>query len=1089
MSGDGRGLGDSSNVMASAETEEDASDGNRVRVAVRCRPFNPREEALASTSCVRMSDAKTTITHPSTGAETTFTFDHSFWSHDRSPDAPPFATQGSVFDAVGAEVLESAWKGYNVCLFAYGQTGSGKSYSMVGPPGGSSNLEDEGIVPRACREIFSRLEKAERERNTSWSVDVTMIEIYDEKVYDLLVAAETPPADAPEPPPRRPALKVRQHPIKGPYVEGLEPRTATSYEEIAALTALGERRRTVAATGMNETSSRAHAVTELTVTRVERRTNGDGSVTREEVETRSRVSLVDLAGSERVDGTGATGARLKEGAAINKSLSALGNCVAALAEKSSARARGAGETKSVVPYRDSVLTSLLRDCLGGNARCVMIAALSPASVNYDETLSTLRFADRARNVVSTATVHRESTIPGAAEARIRAQALEAVREARGGDARGGETKPSDAVSIDPELEKALERAIALAEEATEMAEDFDAGVAFTPTLVDAQSATLRIRAPRETRGGGGSPDDASSFEHELECAIDVHWHDTGRKSIWPVASLASRLDDWREVYRAWREGELFTSEAADAVRSGARREVSTEMRKLGVAHLSTEPLAYCLDTETAYPAIVGPDGERRGTLEVSAVPCSRDGAPLGESAATNDPESLLGKPLYFLVRVKRATGLPRTAIGPDEGAGEDGNAGGAGRAASERTADRPQTGQVTATLRVRYHGDLGPGWGAVHATPPVPVVAVHESKGSARFRGFRGGSSGGTVGGAAAVLRYERTHSCPSITPEVLDSLRNGRVAFDVYLQHDGGAGAGAAASGDLARPSTADITRLRRKALETAPPSLIPPKRPPSPVLEAEEEKEEEESDASSSRDASSAVDSASDSETSDSARSRSSYDSYDSEGSFDRDAYEAYWDGEEAKHAEALRSPFKMFPGWGASVSPAPSPGGRAGTRKSPLNESRVAFADAGESTDVAFIDDALESTTLDALANRLEAAIDTPGATPSGSPAPVGKSASSRASPSAMSPLRMVASALSSPVAVKSPLHKGKVAVDEAADPPVSGGAGWVPDRHEKKPKAARQPRDLAEKPKEPKPPPPREPTGFGAASFLRMGKKKT
>ena len=415
--------------MASAETEEDASDGNRVRVAVRCRPFNPREEALASTSCVRMSDAKTTITHPSTGAETTFTFDHSFWSHDRSPDAPPFATQGSVFDAVGAEVLESAWKGYNVCLFAYGQTGSGKSYSMVGPPDGSSSPEDEGIVPRACREIFSRLQKAEREGNTSWSVDVTMIEIYDEKVYDLLVSAETPPANAIEPEfngkptPRRPGLKVRQHPIKGPYVEGLEPKTATSYEAIAALMATGEANRTVAATGMNETSSRAHTVVELTVTRVER----SGT---EDIETRSRVSLVDLAGSERVDGTGATGARLKEGAAINKSLSALGNCIAALAEKSSAKKKKEKDSSKLVPYRDSVLTSLLRDCLGGNARCVMIAALSPASVNYDETLSTLRFADRARNVVSTATVHRESAIPGASEARIRAQALEAVREAR-----------------------------------------------------------------------------------------------------------------------------------------------------------------------------------------------------------------------------------------------------------------------------------------------------------------------------------------------------------------------------------------------------------------------------------------------------------------------------------------------------------------------------------------------------------------------------------------------------------------------------------------------------------------------------------
>jgi hypothetical protein len=243
--------------------------------------------------------------------------------------------------------------------------------------------------------------------------------------------------------------------------------------------------------------------------------------------------------------------------------------------------------------------------------------------------------------------------------------------------------------------------------------------------------------------------------------------------------------------------------------------------------------------------------------------------------------------------------------------------------------------------------------------------------------------------------------------------------------------------------------------------------------VLEAEEKEEEESGD--SSRGASSS-EADSDDESARSYSSYASYSSYDSEGSFDRDAYEAYWDGEEAKHAEALRSPFKMFPGWGASVSPAPSPGGDAReTRKSPLNESRVAFADEEEALGVAFIDDALEATTLDALASRLEAAIDTPDPTPSGSPAPGGKGkpGSARASPSAMSPLRMVASALSTPVALTSPLHKGKVAV-------------------------AKQPRDLAEKPKDPKPddalapkpkpPPPREPAGFGVASFLRLGGKK-
>ena len=164
------------------------------------------------------------------------------------------------------------------------------------------------------------------------------------------------------------------------------------------------------------------------------------------------------------------------------------------------------------------------------------------------------------------------------------------------------------------------------------------------------------------------------------------------------------MDEWREVFAQWSEGELFTGEAGEAVEASALAEASREMRKLGTAELATEPLAYLLDTETSYPAIVGPDGERRGTLEVSAVPCDRHGTPLPDGDAVDDPRELIGTSTHFLVKIKRATGLPRTAA----------QAGFLERPTTADRNERPGTGQVTATLRVRYHSaGLGPGWGAV----------------------------------------------------------------------------------------------------------------------------------------------------------------------------------------------------------------------------------------------------------------------------------------------------------------------------------------------------------------------------------------
>ena len=383
-------------------------------------------------------------------------------------------------------------------------------------------------------------------------------------------------------------------------------------------------------------------------------------------------------------------------------------------------------------------------------------------------------------------------------------------------------------------------------------------------------------------------------------AIDVTWDDTGRKSNWPTATLEARVEEWREVYCHWVEGELFTSEAADAISSSAAAEASSEMRKLGTAELRTEPLAYFLDTETAYPAIVGPDGERRGTLEVSAVPCAKDGAPLGESAAVDDPRDALGKPLHFLVRIKRATGLPPHRHRDPR------------RSRSDRRRD-------PATDHGRGHGDPSR---AIPRSPRAGMGNRARDAPSARRRRPRVQGLGEISrlsrrrrrrhrGGAAAALRYERTHSCPSVTSEILASLEEGRITFDVYVQQDGGAAARAPPS--VARPSTADITRSRRRAREIEPPSLLPPeRRSRRRRRRAAELAPVEEGNENEARDSD--------------ARSSSSSDASMASGSddaFDRDAYEEYWDAEEAKHAAAMRSPFKIYPGWGGE---APGEGGDA-------------------------------------------------------------------------------------------------------------------------------------------------------------------
>ena len=250
--------------------------------------------------------------------------------------------------------------------------------------------KNEGIIPKACREIFERITDAQAKPSnmTEFQVTVSMIEIYNEKVHDLFQ----------HPSKRQKAgLKVREN--KGEvFVDGLTKVPVESYEEIEKQISIGTSHRTIASTNMNSTSSRAHTVTTITFkqTVIE-----NGKPTNQK---RSDINLVDLAGSERQSGTGATGERLKEGSNINKSLSFLGKCITILAEKSTGKAKG----KIVVPYRESQLTRILQNALGGNSKTSMIAALSPASVNFDETLSTLRYANQVKAIKNEAKINESA---------------------------------------------------------------------------------------------------------------------------------------------------------------------------------------------------------------------------------------------------------------------------------------------------------------------------------------------------------------------------------------------------------------------------------------------------------------------------------------------------------------------------------------------------------------------------------------------------------------------------------------------------------------------------------------------------------
>ncbi|KAJ3121316.1 Kinesin-like protein kif1b [Nowakowskiella sp. JEL0407] len=395
-----------------------------IKVSVRIRPFTSAEASRHEDSILSQSSPTSlSISSPNNHADIKhFSIDHCYWSglknntlEDPSIEfTPKNSSQLDVFNDLGTELLSHSIMGYNTCIFAYGQTGSGKSFTMMGDTHPSENV---GLIPRICSALFQNLsQNANGETNedipipSKYSVSISYYEIYNERVFDLLSSSSTSQS-----------LKIREHPSLGPYIVDLAALVVDSVDSILRLLEIGNKRRSTAGTNMNEKSSRSHAVFTIVLTQEFTSANGTSGTSRKV----SKISLVDLAGSERANATGATGVRLKEGGSINKSLAALGNVIYALGENSEKSGGVAANPKRLskknslsnlknklvhVPYRDSVLTYLLKDSLGGSSKTYMIATLSPSPIHYEETLSTLRFVDRVKKVINNSKINEIKTV-------------------------------------------------------------------------------------------------------------------------------------------------------------------------------------------------------------------------------------------------------------------------------------------------------------------------------------------------------------------------------------------------------------------------------------------------------------------------------------------------------------------------------------------------------------------------------------------------------------------------------------------------------------------------------------------------------
>lgn len=406
-----------------------SSEKASIQVAVRIRPPNKREndtDVITSTA-----NNNVYLKNPEDKKKKTFGFD---FTYDLN------STQDDVFADVGNKVVENVFKGYNTCVFAYGQTGTGKSYVMMG------NDQNVGLIPRICQTLFDKQENHNGinvgNATVTYKIELSYLEIYSEEVYDLLSKTGK-------------QLKVREHPILGPYVDSLSQILVDDYKNIKKFIDQGNKERATASTLMNNKSSRSHAILTLYFTQLI--DEPELGKTREIV---SKINLVDLAGSERVEISGVTGINFKEAININKSLSVLGNVINKLATESVKqdvkttvkKVTKLKKTKSVkkladhIPFRESVLTWILKESLGGNSRTYMIATISPSSINYNESLNTLRYAYNAKQIINTIKINED---PNDKLIRVLKDELATLRSQLA-------TKGSDSTSTNEELQKLRE---------------------------------------------------------------------------------------------------------------------------------------------------------------------------------------------------------------------------------------------------------------------------------------------------------------------------------------------------------------------------------------------------------------------------------------------------------------------------------------------------------------------------------------------------------------------------------------------------------------------------------------------------------
>ena len=388
-------------AKAMGDAEASGGDNNNVKVMTRMRLFNKRETEISAKEkkllrpCVRMRDKTVAIIEfgedssgfPIEREREAFQFDECFWSMpaEQHACANDYATQQMVYEKSGRLALDAALAGYNVCIFAYGQTGSGKTYSMLGTE------NDPGISPRLVDDLFGGSDAKDemRKMTVKMIVELTFFEIYNEKVRDLFKkTSKTGEYDAP---------KIRQHPTKGVFVEGLHRKEVSSADVTKRLIEKGTKERALAETKMNAASSRSHAIFQIQITQ------NDAMKGTQRVST---INLVDLAGSEKIKMSGATGETLTEAKNINQSLSTLRKVIDVLIENSTIKSK---KHKKVAPYRESVLTYCLSDSLGGNSKTQMIATISPHEANLEDTLGTLRYALRAKAIVCNAKVNEEKS--------------------------------------------------------------------------------------------------------------------------------------------------------------------------------------------------------------------------------------------------------------------------------------------------------------------------------------------------------------------------------------------------------------------------------------------------------------------------------------------------------------------------------------------------------------------------------------------------------------------------------------------------------------------------------------------------------